>query len=146
MQYTNIVSDWDRKCEKENCKPGANMNINHAKRGERTSFRNFPLPTDALHEFRSEIKISRCETLGRTPSYLSRRMSSSPKKKKRHPALPDLCERIVLGKGARVLIRESAQGICPPHHGVKIGRMKKEDEREDGKQRVEGRVVENIQP
>ena len=28
-----------------------------------------------------------------------------------------LRERIVLGKGAKVLIRESAQGTCPPHHG-----------------------------
>ena len=27
------------------------------------------------------------------------------------------CERIVLGKGAKVLIRESAQGSCPPRHG-----------------------------
>ena len=27
------------------------------------------------------------------------------------------CERVVLGKGAKVLISESAQGICPPHRG-----------------------------
>ena len=27
------------------------------------------------------------------------------------------CERIVLGKGAKVLTRESAQGSCHPHHG-----------------------------
>ena len=27
------------------------------------------------------------------------------------------CERIVLDKGAKVLISECAQGICPPHHG-----------------------------
>ena len=27
------------------------------------------------------------------------------------------CERIVLGKGAKVLIRESAQGTCLPQHG-----------------------------
>ena len=28
-----------------------------------------------------------------------------------------MCERVVLGKGAKVLISESAQGICPPHPG-----------------------------
>ena len=27
------------------------------------------------------------------------------------------CERVVLGKGAKVLISESAQGICPPRRG-----------------------------
>ena len=27
------------------------------------------------------------------------------------------CERVVLGKGAKVLISESAQGVCPPHRG-----------------------------
>ena len=27
------------------------------------------------------------------------------------------CERVVLGKSAKVLISESAQGICPPHRG-----------------------------
>ena len=27
------------------------------------------------------------------------------------------CERVVLGKGAKVLIGGSAQGICPPHPG-----------------------------
>ena len=27
------------------------------------------------------------------------------------------CERVVLGKGAKVLICGSAQGICPPHPG-----------------------------
>ena len=27
------------------------------------------------------------------------------------------CERVVLGKSAKVLIGESAQGICPPHRG-----------------------------
>ena len=27
------------------------------------------------------------------------------------------CERVVLGKGAKVLISESAQGACLPHHG-----------------------------
>ena len=27
------------------------------------------------------------------------------------------CERVVLGKGAKVLISESTQGICPPHRG-----------------------------
>ena len=27
------------------------------------------------------------------------------------------CERVVLGKGAKVLISESAQGTCLPHHG-----------------------------
>ena len=27
------------------------------------------------------------------------------------------CERVVLGKGAKVLIVESAQGICPPRPG-----------------------------
>ena len=27
------------------------------------------------------------------------------------------CERVVLGKSAKVLISESAQGICPPHPG-----------------------------
>ena len=27
------------------------------------------------------------------------------------------CERIVLGKGAKILIGGSAQGICPPHPG-----------------------------
>ena len=27
------------------------------------------------------------------------------------------CERIVLGKGAKVFICERAQGICPPHGG-----------------------------
>ena len=27
------------------------------------------------------------------------------------------CERVVLGKGSKVLISESAQGTCPPHHG-----------------------------
>ena len=27
------------------------------------------------------------------------------------------CGRVVLGKGAKVLISESAQGTCPPHHG-----------------------------
>ena len=26
------------------------------------------------------------------------------------------CERVVLGKGAKVVIGESAQGTCPPHH------------------------------
>ena len=31
--------------------------------------------------------------------------------------LPSSCERMVLGKRAKVLIRESAQGMCPPHHG-----------------------------
>ena len=55
------------------------------------------------------------------------------------------CERIVLGKGAKVLISESAQGTCPPtswKKKVKSRRNEKEDER-DGQQRVEGRVVEN---
>ena len=27
------------------------------------------------------------------------------------------CERVVLGKGAKVLISKSAQGISPPHRG-----------------------------
>ena len=37
------------------------------------------------------------------------------------------CERIVLGKGAKVLIRESAQGSCPPtwKKKVKNRRMKR---------------------
>ena len=29
----------------------------------------------------------------------------------------ELCESVVLGKGAKVLISWSAQGICPPHRG-----------------------------
>ena len=28
------------------------------------------------------------------------------------------CERVVLGKGAKILISWSAQGICPPHRGI----------------------------
>ena len=27
------------------------------------------------------------------------------------------CERVALGKGVKVLISESAQGVCPPHRG-----------------------------
>ena len=27
------------------------------------------------------------------------------------------CESVVLGKGAKVLISRSTQGICPPHRG-----------------------------
>ena len=53
------------------------------------------------------------------------------------------CERIVLGQGAKVLIRESAQGSCHPQEEGEEQENEKEDEREDGKQRVEGRVVEN---
>ena len=56
------------------------------------------------------------------------------------------CERLVLGKGAKVLIRESAQGTCP-HNMEEEGEEQeneKEDEREDGQQRVEGRAVESI--
>ena len=56
------------------------------------------------------------------------------------------CERIVLGKGANVLIRESAQGTCP-HIMEEEGEEQEhenEDGREDGQQRVEGRVVESI--
>ena len=53
---------------------------------------------------------------------------------------------MVLGKGAKVLIRESAQGTCPHITEEEEGEdqeNEKEDEREDGKQRVERRVVEN---
>ena len=49
------------------------------------------------------------------------------------------CERI--SKGAKVFIRESAQGSCSQHHGRRSEDQENEhaDEREDGKQRVEGR-------
>ena len=72
------------------------MNINHTKFEERkqANFRNFAPPTGELHEFRSEIIISSCETLERTQSDLSRRMP--PSHKKGHPALPDLCNTDVL--------------------------------------------------
>ena len=53
------------------------------------------------------------------------------------------CERIVLGQGAKVLIRKSAQGSCPHMEDEDNQENEKEDEREYGKQREEGRVVES---
>ena len=55
------------------------------------------------------------------------------------------CERVVLGKGAKVLIGGSAQGICPPHSWkMKLtGRRKdKVNKREDGEDGEENGVVE----
>ena len=55
------------------------------------------------------------------------------------------CERVVLGKGAKVLISESAQGTCP-HIMEEEGEDQedeKDDGREDGQQRVEGRIAES---
>ena len=52
---------------------------------------------------------------------------------------------MVLGKGAKVLIRESAQGPCPHimEEESEDQENEKEDGREDGQHRVEGRVVDN---
>ena len=55
------------------------------------------------------------------------------------------CERIILGRGAKVLIRESAQVLVP--HMMEEGEEQeneKENEREDAQQRVDGRVVKSI--
>ena len=55
------------------------------------------------------------------------------------------CERIVLGEGAKVLIRESAKGSWSTKWKKKVmTRRMKKNEREDEKQRVKGRVVESI--
>ena len=52
------------------------------------------------------------------------------------------CEKIVLRNSAWLLIRKSAQGSCHPHGRRRWpGEWKREDEREDGKQRVQGRVA-----
>ena len=51
------------------------------------------------------------------------------------------CQRLVLGKGAKVLIRKSAQGTCHPHHGRKwrAGEWKRRWETWTAKSRRESR-------
>ena len=41
------------------------------------------------------------------------------------------CERVVLGKGAKVLITRGAQGICPPHRGRRSWRPGGETRRQE---------------
>ena len=54
------------------------------------------------------------------------------------------CERVVLGKCAKVLISGGAQGICPPHRGRRSCRAEGRTGSEDGQQREEsGEVEEN---
>ena len=56
-----------------------------------------------------------------------------------------LCERVVLGKGAKVLISECAQGTCPHimEEESEDPENEQDDRKEEGQQEVEGRVVEN---
>ena len=56
------------------------------------------------------------------------------------------CERVVLGKGAKVLISGSAQGICPPHREEEVdGQEDEQDDRREDRQQGEesGEVEEN---
>ena len=56
------------------------------------------------------------------------------------------CERIVLGKGAKVLSFARVRRVLFTHNMEEEGEKQeneKEDERQDGMQRVEGRVVDN---
>ena len=55
------------------------------------------------------------------------------------------CGRVVLGKGAKVLISESAQGTCPPtmEEQAEDPENEQDDRREDRQQEVEGRIAES---
>ena len=57
------------------------------------------------------------------------------------------CERVVLGKSAKVLINKSAQGMCPPHimeEEADGQEEKQDDKREDRHQEEEsGEIEEN---
>ena len=57
-----------------------------------------------------------CVTLHCIAPNTPRRLVISPAVKGRSKSRC-MCERVVLGKGAKVLISESAEGTCPPHHG-----------------------------
>ena len=62
---------------------------------------------------------SRCSACvrGRGLSLGHQKVDTKIKEAKQVPTVSVDCERVVLGKGAKVLIGESALCICPPHRG-----------------------------